>query len=64
MTFVYLFIKFMNRHNYVYSEITQQNSTTQCGPWADAGQNLPLRQSHRKYRPTWTTREVIQYGQW
>ena len=31
----------MNQHRYTNSEITQQNSTTQCGPLAAAGQNLP-----------------------
>ena len=28
----YLFIKSMNQHKYTYSEISQQNSTIQCGP--------------------------------
>jgi len=40
----------MNQHRYTNSEITQQNSTTQCGPLAAAGQNLPLIQFHKKFK--------------
>jgi len=35
----------MNQHR--CGEKTQQNSTTQCGPWAAAGQNLPLMQRQK-----------------